>query len=100
MQITIEYNSEADVPQNEEMTIYAIEKLLNGLTIAQVNQVLGRVVEGINKSEYKPPMTSYDAAFWDKCVMNTVQNNLDGLTEKIAGKLAKSIGSTFANRKL
>ena len=96
MQITIEYDHEADVPQKEEMTIYAIEKLLGGLTIAQVNQVLGRVVEGINKSEYKPPMTNYDAAFWDSCVMGTVQRNLDGLTEKVAGKLAKSIGSTLA----
>ena len=94
MQITIEYDHEADVPQKEEMTIYAIEKLLNGLTIAQVNQVLGRVVEGINKSEYKAPMTNYDAAFWDSCVMGTVQRNLDGLTEKVAGKLAKSISFT------
>jgi len=96
MQITIEYDHEAGVPQKEKMTIYAIEKLLGGLTIEEVNQVLGRVVEGINKSEYKPPMTSYDAAFWDSCVMGTVQNNLDGLTEKVAGKLAKSIGSTLA----
>ena len=96
MQITIEYDEMLKVPPKEEMTIYAIEKLLGGLTIEEVNQVLGRVVEGINKSEYKPPMTSYDAAFWDKCVMGTVQNNLDGLTEKIAGRLAKSIGNTLA----
>ena len=96
MQITIEYDEMLKVPPKEEMTIYAIEKLLGGLTIEEVNQVLGRVVEGINKSEYKPPMTSYDAAFWDSCVMGTVQKNLDGLTEKVAGKLAKSIGSTLA----
>ena len=96
MQITIEYDHKADVPPKEEMTIYAIEKLLGGLTIEEVNQVLGRVVEGINKSEYKPPMTSYDAAFWDSCVIDAIQKNLDGLTEKIAGELAKSIGSTLA----
>lgn len=94
MQITIEYNSEADVPQKEEMTIYAIEKLLNGLTIEEVNQVLGRVVEGINKSEYKPPMTSYDTAFWASCVMGTIQKNLDGLTEKVAEQLGKVLSGT------
>jgi len=96
MQITIEYDEMLKAPLKEEMTIYAIEKLLNGLTIEEVNQVLGRVVEGINKSEYKPPMTSYDAAFWDNYVIGAIQKNLDGLTEKVAGKLAKSIGSTLA----
>jgi len=96
MQITIEYNSEADVPPKEEMTIYAIEKLLGGLTIEEVNQVLGRVVGRIKQTPYQPPMPRYECDNWDNYVMGTVQKNLDGLTEKVAGKLAKSIGSTLA----
>ena len=100
MQITIEYNREADVPPKEEMTFYAIEKLLNGLAIEEVNQVLGRIAERIKQTPYQTPMPRYEADNWANCVMGTVQRNLDGLTEKVAGKLAKSIGSTFANQKL
>ena len=96
MQITIEYDEMLKVPPKEEMTIYAIEKLLNGLTIAEVNQVLGRIAERIKQTPYQTPMPRYEVDNWDNYVMGTVQKNLDGLTEKVAGKLAKSIGSTLA----
>lgn len=87
MTIGIEYEPTRDLAWIEEMAVYSIEKLLNGMTIESVHQVLGTVATRMKFTTYKPPLTRFEYGDWDEAVLRTVKDNID----KVAGEVAKKI---------
>lgn len=87
MTIAIEYEPSRDLTETEEMTVYSIEKLLSGMTIESVHQVLGKVVTRMKSTAYKPPLNRFACGDWDEAVLRTVKDNID----KVAGEVAKKI---------